>query len=188
MTPSENHGARRRWIIDTAIGLMSKGGLEEVTIRRIAAEMGFSTSSVTHYFPDKGDLLLSVYRSFSVQGARGFAERYRSDPSNLPGYLADILSMDDQTLDIWRCSLEFRSMSARDERFKEEQLRYVERCTRHIEAFARAYLAGRADLDRATRHLLFFVTGMGAQMADGAPRYTPAGVREEIAYAIAALN
>lgn len=49
--------------------LIGTSGLDGVTIARIAAEAGISVGLVQHYFPTKGELLLSAYRQ-SLAGVR----------------------------------------------------------------------------------------------------------------------
>ena len=59
---AENHETRRRRIAEIALGIIAREGIEAATIRRIAAEVGYSTAVVTHYFENKQDLLGSVLR------------------------------------------------------------------------------------------------------------------------------
>ena len=53
-----NSDVRRLELADVAARLIARGGLGATTMRDVAAEAGFTTGSVTHYFADKRELLL----------------------------------------------------------------------------------------------------------------------------------
>jgi AcrR family transcriptional regulator len=55
--PRGDHGARREAIALAAAKLIAARGLERVTLRDLAAELGVTTGVVTHYFPSKEALL-----------------------------------------------------------------------------------------------------------------------------------
>lgn len=74
-----DHEQRRRNIARVAIDLIAREGLAAATIRRIAAEAGFSTAAVTNYFADKEELLLWTYEVLSAEGAVRFEEKLAND-------------------------------------------------------------------------------------------------------------
>ena len=51
---------RRREILREAVQLIRQGGLAHVTMRRVAAEVGFSETAAYRYFPTKQALLLGL--------------------------------------------------------------------------------------------------------------------------------
>ena len=57
---SVDHEQRRLRIAEFAINLIAAEGLSAATVRRIAADAGFSTTAITHYFADKQELLDAV--------------------------------------------------------------------------------------------------------------------------------
>lgn len=57
-----DHEARRHKVATAVMEIVSSGGLEAVTVRAVAARTGMSTTTVTHYFVDKDDLMRLVFR------------------------------------------------------------------------------------------------------------------------------
>jgi AcrR family transcriptional regulator len=50
-------------VIEATLRVIESGGLKDVTVRRVADEIGRSTTVVTHYFPTREDLLVSALGS-----------------------------------------------------------------------------------------------------------------------------
>ena len=44
-------------VIEATLKVIEVGGVKEVTVRRVAEELGRSTTVITHYFPTREDLL-----------------------------------------------------------------------------------------------------------------------------------
>ena len=55
-----DHAERREEILEATRRVILKRGLDGVTMRNIAAEVGKSTGLVNHYFEDKSGLLLAT--------------------------------------------------------------------------------------------------------------------------------
>lgn len=63
----ERRDQRRQDILDVASRLFSEKGYENVTLRAIANEMGYSHGTLYRYFPDKSHLLAEICReTFSL--------------------------------------------------------------------------------------------------------------------------
>jgi AcrR family transcriptional regulator len=78
-----DHEARRAEVVAALWRVVSRDGLEAVTVRSVAAETGMSTSVVSHYFAGKDDLLrlafrLVLDRGLARAGAAPPGERARS--------------------------------------------------------------------------------------------------------------
>ena len=52
-----DHAQRRQELIEAAWRVIARVGLDGVTVREIAAESGYSTGTLAHYFADKDDIL-----------------------------------------------------------------------------------------------------------------------------------
>ena len=52
--------ARQEEIIDTAIKLIDAGGIQNLTMKNIARQMGFSEPAIYRHFESKLDLLLAM--------------------------------------------------------------------------------------------------------------------------------
>jgi AcrR family transcriptional regulator len=57
--PNESARAREQ-IVDTAIALIDRDGMEGVSVRRLASELGIRGPTLYHYFANKGTLLDAV--------------------------------------------------------------------------------------------------------------------------------
>jgi AcrR family transcriptional regulator len=80
-----DHDARRAELAAAVWRLASREGLDAVTIRRVAAEAGWSTGALAHYFDDKEELLLFAFETVADRVGRRIvkaAERAR-DPLEL---------------------------------------------------------------------------------------------------------
>jgi TetR/AcrR family transcriptional repressor of bet genes len=75
-----DHEQRREELAEAVWRLASHEGLDAVTIRRVAAEAGWSTGALHHYFPDKEELLLFAFRIVANRiGRRVAAARATAD-------------------------------------------------------------------------------------------------------------
>lgn len=52
-----DHQQRRQELVEAAWRVIARVGLDEVTLREIAAESGYSTGTLAHYFADKDHIL-----------------------------------------------------------------------------------------------------------------------------------
>lgn len=59
----EKKKTAREYLMESAIELLSKGRVENISVRDIAANCGVSTRTFYNYFKDKQDLFLYIYTS-----------------------------------------------------------------------------------------------------------------------------
>src|SRR5918998_1985719 len=80
-----DHEQRREELAAAVWRLASREGLEAVTLRAVAAEAGWSTGALHHYFADKEELLLFAFRTVADRVRRRLeeAETRTSDPLEL---------------------------------------------------------------------------------------------------------
>jgi AcrR family transcriptional regulator len=79
-----HHGDLRRALLTAALAVLEEGGLEALSLRRVAADLGVSHAAPTHHFPT----LRHLRTALAVEGFRRFAaamvdERARSAPEPL---------------------------------------------------------------------------------------------------------
>src|SRR4030095_16601454 len=110
-----DHDERKRTIAEKATDLIAREGMQAATIRRIAAELNFSTRAVTHYFEEKNELLAWVYEFMATEGYRSFAQRVESDPADLLGCLLAMTPLESPNRDLWRVYIAFRDLAMRDQ-------------------------------------------------------------------------
>lgn len=57
-----DHDQRRHEITDAAARVIARAGIQSATMREVAAEAGFTTGALTHYFADRHELLLATFQ------------------------------------------------------------------------------------------------------------------------------
>jgi AcrR family transcriptional regulator len=80
-----DHEQRREELAAAVWRLASRDGLEAVTIRSVAAEAGWSTGALHHYFSDKEELLLFAFGTIADRIGRRVAAAHEvaTDPLGL---------------------------------------------------------------------------------------------------------
>jgi AcrR family transcriptional regulator len=92
-----DHEARRAELAAAVWRLASREGLAAVTMRAVAAEAGWSTGAVAHYFADKEDLLMFAFETVADRVGRRIvraAEQARDPLERLRAQLVEGLPMD----------------------------------------------------------------------------------------------
>jgi AcrR family transcriptional regulator len=91
--------ARRSDIARAVIRIVAAQGLDSVTFRSVAAELGASTAVITHYVPDRGALLDLAFGALRREvGVRLAAAGSRSTPrERLLGLIVSGLALDGDT-------------------------------------------------------------------------------------------
>jgi AcrR family transcriptional regulator len=65
-----DHDERRSELAEAVWRLASREGLEAITVRRVAAEAGWSTGALVHYFSDKEELIRFAFELTADRVAR----------------------------------------------------------------------------------------------------------------------
>jgi AcrR family transcriptional regulator len=92
-----DHEARRAELAEAVWRLASREGLEALTVRRVAAEAGWSTGALVHYFRDKEELVLFAFETVADRAGRRIARAAEriTDPLELTrAMLAEMLPLD----------------------------------------------------------------------------------------------
>jgi AcrR family transcriptional regulator len=109
-----DHEQRREELAAAVWRLASRDGLDVVTIRGVAAEAGWSTGALHHYFSDKEELLLFAFKTVADRVGRRVAEaRAESgDPLELARALLAIgLPLDEERRDETRVWFAFLGLA-----------------------------------------------------------------------------
>jgi TetR/AcrR family transcriptional regulator, transcriptional repressor of bet genes len=109
-----DHEQRREELAEAVWRLASHEGLDAVTIRAVAAEAGWSTGALHHYFSDKEELLLFAFRTVADRvGRRVAATRETAgEPLELVRELLAIgLPLDDERRDETRVWFAFLGLA-----------------------------------------------------------------------------
>ncbi|KZM72661.1 TetR/AcrR family transcriptional regulator [Nocardia terpenica] len=94
-----DHDERRRQIAEAVWRLAISGGLEQVTLRQVAAEAGVSARLLQYYFGTRDELLLGALEILNADGEREARERLAGVASDLRaivrGVLLEMLPLDE---------------------------------------------------------------------------------------------
>lgn len=96
MKRGEHHGALRQLLIDTALDLLDREGVEAVTIRAVARASGVSHAAPANHFADRRALLTALaVQCFTDLLAGASAARAAASPSPSPSPQARIIAFAD---------------------------------------------------------------------------------------------
>jgi TetR/AcrR family transcriptional regulator, fatty acid metabolism regulator protein len=79
--PTFTEVARRRQILDGAIGLIAEQGFVNASIARIADRVGVAKSAVLYYFAAKDDLVAAIVEQVMADAARAMAPAVQAEHS-----------------------------------------------------------------------------------------------------------
>ncbi|MDB5726695.1 MAG: TetR family transcriptional regulator [Novosphingobium sp.] len=168
---------RRHRIANAARQVIVRDGIEGATIRDIAAELGCSTRSITHYFTDKEDLLLSIYGDLAREGRAIFAAPAHG-PGGLVACLMAMTAIDVVNVGLWRVYVAFWERAARDPRFAEAQrdsIDFAECLIKQVLTSLHPHLPDPID---CARQLLALVNGISVQALLEPDSWTPDEARD----------
>jgi len=104
---------RRREIVEAAARLIADGGMEAATMRDIAAEAGWTTGVVNHYFTDKRDVLRRTLEH-SLRQRRAERPTSGTPAQRLRAELASALPIDADGRRHWLVTLAFCTQAVGD--------------------------------------------------------------------------
>jgi len=173
-----DHAERRRRIAEATAAVAAREGLDAATIRRIAAELGGPTKTITYYFADKQELLLFTYEFLAQQYLE---ETGASAPTDLLTALTAMAATDERSRIRWRFYLAFGDRAARHSQFGELQRRHMDQALAHIAALLRARAVPEAEIEDASLLLNALVQGISAQALADPERWPAERVRRVLA-------
>jgi AcrR family transcriptional regulator len=179
-----DHEARREEVLEATWRVMARSGLDGTNLRDIAAEAGYSTGVIAHYFRNKDDVVRSALRRVW----RREAERIQDQTEGLEGVaalertVAQVLPFGEERrleMAVW---MSFWSSAVADERLAAEQAAYYgqwrERLRRHFaEAVTRNEVASDLDTALEAARLAALVDGISIQAMFEPRRFSPRFVR-----------
>lgn len=104
---------RRAEVAQTAYEIVAKRGLDMLTVRAVAQAKGCSTAVVSHYFTNKRDLLVAVYRLAAERTFAAWADA-EAHGGDLFACLKAALPLDPDMQRHWRVHFSFWSAAALD--------------------------------------------------------------------------
>lgn len=160
---------RREEVLEATWRVIARNGIDGVSIREVAAEGGYSTGVVAHYFRNKDD----VVRSALFRVWRQESDRIRQRTASLRGLAAleaiarEVLPLGAQrTLEmaVW---MAFWSRAIGDETLSSEQQRYYSEwralLSKHLREAVAAGEIGAVDCEAEAVRLAGLIDGIGIQ-------------------------
>ena len=174
MPKSVDVDERRQAITDAAARLIARAGIGAATMREVAAEGGWTTGSITHYFADKRQLLLhTLQASLSSRRSSPPDRSAVDDPFDaLRLALAGALPVDTASRQHWMVTVAFCAQAAGDPElaavqrdayrdFRRLVAKLVRRCIVADSAAVRGE-AGDSE-ERIAERLIAFADGIALQ-------------------------
>jgi AcrR family transcriptional regulator len=184
-----DHAERRRHICDITAQIISRSGVEGVTIRSVAQKANWSTTRISHYFKTKQELLQQTFREFALRSLAQGEQAFESSAS-LQAAFEIFLPLDDERRLSWQVWLAFWGTAASDGTLLREQVLRGRQMRALIERLLIAKLGARRrglDWDFASEHLLTVIVGIATQGVFDPARWTPRKQRRHLASELSAL-
>lgn len=111
---------RRATMARAAARLIAEHGIDRVRLADVAAEVGWTTGAVTHYFPNKRALLIAAM-TVSLEQRQGSSQTDSLRPGSdaLRSALEQVLPLDEDRIQHWRVSQAFMTQSWGDAEISE---------------------------------------------------------------------
>ncbi len=160
---------RREEVLEATWRVIARNGIDGVSIREVAAEGGYSTGVVAHYFRNKDDVVRSaLFRVWRQESAR-----IRQRTASLRGLAAleaivrEVLPLGAQRaleMAVW---MAFWSRAIGDETLSSEQQRYYAEwralLSKHLREALEAGEIGKVDTEAEAIRLAGLIDGIGIQ-------------------------
>ena len=179
MARQADHNERRRLFAAAALAVISRDGLEGLTMREVAKEAGFTTGALTHYFQSKDEVLIAVseYGAEVVRPPMEDAASGASARESLRDLFHTILPTSTAMKAQWRFWLAFWERAAHSPQvqrvMRERYVEYVGRVSAVIKrAQAQGEVDAAVDAERVARELVALVDGLSVQVLIGAGKLT----------------
>lgn len=162
-----DHEQQRRAVSSTAASTLAKLGLENTTLRTVAANHGCTKGLVQHYFADKEELLIGALSSVAEQREARLASCSLNTKglARLQERLAALLPLNSQVIDEWKVNIAFSARVALSQEMRDKlsvfnalQEREGMNCLRQAQKTGE--LKPGANLRNSCRGLMALVSGL----------------------------
>ena len=175
-----DHERRRAEIASITIDLIAREGLEAASIRRIAAEAGFSTSAITNYFADKQELLVWTFQVLSEVGERRFEEEQARDPADAIEALLTMVPWCPANVRRWKAYLAFWDQAARDPELAQLITKSTNTGLSFLQLLLRSAAVSEAKAANSAQLLNAMIQGLALQMLVDQGNWSEAAIRAKL--------
>jgi AcrR family transcriptional regulator len=156
---------RRNELAAAAAQLIARSGVGAATLRDVAAEAGWTTGALTHYFADKRELLLTTFQtSLANRRAERPTDADAAPAARLRASLEGALPLDESRRRHWMVTIAFCSHAAGDPELAATQRAAYREFRAHIGALAeRCGLAEASHAEACAERLIAVADGIAVQ-------------------------
>jgi AcrR family transcriptional regulator len=155
---------RRTLLTDAAARVIARSGIEAATMREVAAEAGWTTGALTHYFTDKRTLLLATFEA-SLANRRARRPSAGTTPAErLRASIEGALPVDGDRRRHWLVTLTFCTQASADDQLAAAQRDAYREFRGHItELVVASQLASGNEAKMLAERLIASADGIAIQ-------------------------
>jgi TetR/AcrR family transcriptional repressor of bet genes len=187
-----DHAERRNQLAWAACRAIVAKGIEQVTMRDVAAEIGRSTGMVTHYFEDKEALLVAALSAVTEGCHRRIVFRAMEEPITIRELFSESLPLDAQRRLEWGVWLNYWAAIPTNANLASQQRQHYE-SWHHILESALTKLAREqtlrpdVDIPADTDFLMAVVDGVGLRATIDPAGWPPSRQLKQLDRALATV-
>ncbi|KMS50931.1 hypothetical protein V474_05370 [Novosphingobium barchaimii LL02] len=156
--------ARRHDIAEVAIKLVCEAGLEGLTLRRLAAAMGCSTTTINHHFADRRELWIAVYRKVILRTQARIRRAYEATGGSPLACALAQMPIDHESREDWHIYLAQYHLACTDPDVAHEERVQVRIASRDFaELLHKEHGLPREKARRASRQIVTLLVGIATQ-------------------------
>jgi len=175
---------RRATIAAAVTTVLEQGGVEAVTMRNVAAELGSTTGLLTHWVANRAELIrLALAATADNQTERALATLARR-PDDMAGALEQFLPLDDSRLAEMKVWLGFWALAISDPSLQAEQRDRYRGFRRRFAAHLRTLGLSAGDAGTAADHVMTSVDGIAVAAVFDPQHWTPSRQRRHLRHVV----
>ncbi len=163
MPKQVDHAVRRRELVEASWDVISREGIEALTLRKVAAAADCTTGRIAHYFAGREALLLAALSSaYAAAEARmvRIEKSSRSAEERLRGVIHEALPLNAERLREWRVWIVFWAAAVANDDLAQENTRRYAAWQQMIARLITEY-AGDANAQNLAFGLVAMIDGIG---------------------------
>jgi AcrR family transcriptional regulator len=166
---------RRAELTEATARLIARSGIESATMREVAAEAGWTTGALTHYFADKRELLLTTFQNSLAHRRSQRPSDADADPATqLRASLEGALPLDESRRRHWMVTIAFCAQAAGDPQLAATQQAAYREFRDHVASLARRCgLTESRDAQAYAERLIAVADGVAVQALFDEPSWSP---------------
>ncbi|MEN3975467.1 TetR/AcrR family transcriptional regulator [Emcibacter sp. SYSU 3D8] len=177
MPPDIDQDQRREDVARTAAKLVAERGMGAITFRNLAAEMGCSTTAISHYFTNRDEILAETYRYVAARAGQGRKPPPGADARARLQSIERILPLDAGTWDNWVIWLCFWTEALFNPALARQQKEYSRGSRRMIEDLLESVGCPEPLAASLSQKVMTTLYGIAVQAAFDRESWTPAAQR-----------